>query len=268
MGLAAILLAGPDRGAAQVAPNTANTYLLPTDVGDARALWVNPAGLASTRPEAAVYLDATIGNPGSAGRLRQLTAGFNSRGFSVGYQRDVFDGGARGHTYRMGLAGAAGGLSAGFATALYRGDTKGTGWDVGVNYDVGPGGALRVGGVITNLGQPTVRGLRQILTFVPAASVRPFGPDAVFSLDGRLSTHRVQSYSFEARWSRVARRPIQLLARMDTDGGLRRGAFAFGIALGGSDMVGLVGATPGDVARVDALSLYGVSVRASPGRHR
>src|SRR2546425_9566772 len=42
--------------------------------------------------------DVTVGDPGAAGRLRQLSLGFNSRGLSFGYQRDVFDGGLRGHT--------------------------------------------------------------------------------------------------------------------------------------------------------------------------
>src|SRR5207249_11946630 len=92
--------------------------------------------------------------------------------------------------------------------------------------------SLRVGGVIANLGQPTVRGVREVLTYIPGASVRPFGPNALFSVAGRITSRAVQSYSFEARWARVATSPIQLLARLDTDRGLRRGAFAFGLAIG------------------------------------
>jgi len=252
---------------AQVAPNTATTYLHPTDVQDARALWVNPAGLATMR-EASVYLDVTVGDPGAHGRLRQLTAGFDSRGFSFGYQRDVFDAGRRGHTYRFGIGGSSAGLAAGVATAMYRGDTKGTGIDFGVRDSLGP--ALTVGGVVANLGQPTVRGFPQRVTFIPAATLRPLGPDVALSVHARITTAEVVSYSFGLRWrlggggagSGGPRVPVQLLARLDTDRALRRGAFAFGLSLGGADVVGTVLATPGDVSGVDALSLYGLSTRS------
>src|SRR5205085_1354067 len=96
--------------------------LYPSDVTDARALWVNPAG-SGRFEEASLHLDLTVGEPGAAGRLRQLTLGLSSRGLSFGYQRDVFDAGARGHTYRIGYAVGRAGLAAGFATALYRGGT-------------------------------------------------------------------------------------------------------------------------------------------------
>src|SRR3954468_19350806 len=114
--LAAVLLTAepPNRLTAQsVAPNRATAYLFPTDVHDARAVWVNPAGLAVLR-EASVYAEIGIGDPGSRGKLRQINAGFNSRGLSLGYQRDILDVGIRGSTLRIGLAGGAQGLSVGF----------------------------------------------------------------------------------------------------------------------------------------------------------
>src|SRR5213076_3503367 len=106
--------------AQQVAPNRATGYLFPTDVHDARAIWVNPAGLAVLR-EASVYAELGVGDPGARGRLRQINAGFNSRGLSFGYQRDIFDNNVRGTTYRIGLAGGSGGLAAGAALTHYRG---------------------------------------------------------------------------------------------------------------------------------------------------
>src|SRR2546421_2238185 len=71
-GLSLSLLMLASGALAQVAPNSAALYLHPTDVSDARALWVNPAGLARF-PEAAVHLDLTVGDPGSQGPLRPLT---------------------------------------------------------------------------------------------------------------------------------------------------------------------------------------------------
>jgi len=245
---------------AQVAPNNATLYLHPTDVSDARALWVNPAGLGHF-PEASVHLDLTVGDPGAKGRLRQLTLGLNSRGLSLGYQRDLFSSGRRGHTYKLGYAAGRGGLAAGFATALYRGGTSGTGWDVGILYDWTP--ALSIGGVIQNIGQPVVRDSTLRLTYVPSATLQLAGRQVVLSALSRLTSDGVAGYGFGVRGTLRAGTslPIGLLARLDTDRSLHRGGFAFGFSLGAADMAALVATTPADVNGIDALSLYGVSTR-------
>jgi hypothetical protein len=260
--LAAILVV-PVSAAAQVAQNRSTAYLHPTDVRDARAVWVNPAGLATQR-EASVYADIDVQDPGNKGRLRQISAGFNSRGLAFAYQRDVFDGGRRGHTYRLGLAGGARGLSGGAAMSLYRGDTKGTGWDVGLTYSIEGTTALTVGGVISNIGQPVVRGLQQRTTFIPGATWRPLGPASAVSIHARLTSDSVIGYAFGLSWQGSGaggRWPLGVLARLDTDGGLRRGAFSLGLSLGGPDRVGLVASAPGDLSGVDAVSLWGLSTR-------
>src|SRR5882762_3238674 len=70
-----------------VLPNRATAYLFPTDVRDARAIWVNPAGLGVQR-EASTYLEVAVGDPGAKGRLQQATAGYNSPGLLFGYHQD------------------------------------------------------------------------------------------------------------------------------------------------------------------------------------
>ena len=244
--------------AAQAIPNRATAYLHPTDVSDARAIWVNPAGLASITT-ASVFLDLTVGHPGGSGQLRQLSFGFDSRGLALSYQRDVLGGGALGHTYKVGLAGGQGPLAAGFGVALYRGGTKGTGFDMGLTYH--PSAVLRFGGVIQNVGEPTVRGVKLTTTFVPGVSLQPFGAVAVFSAHARATTEAVQGYSISAR---AAFGRLGALIRLDTDRGLRRSAFALGISIGSrkGDALGTVGTTPGDASTLDALSLYGVSLRS------
>jgi hypothetical protein len=241
-----------------VAPNRAITYLHPTDVTDARALWVNPAGLGRS-PAASVHLDLTVGDPGTHGRLRQLTFGVNSRGISFGYQRDIFDGGVRGTTYRVGLGVGHAGLAAGVAAALYRGSTRATGWDCGVVYELGP--MLAVGGVVANIGQPVVRSALQVATFLPSVTLRPFGDVAAFSADGRITADSVIGYAFGARFQSGGRARVGLLVRLDTDRSLRRTALVFGVSIGGRDLVGAVASTPGDASRVDTADLYGVSTR-------
>lgn len=243
---------------AQVAPNRATSYLVATDVSDARALWVNPAGL-GVRPEASVMLDLTVVQPGATGRLGQATAGFNARGLSFGYQRDNFPSGIHGHTYKLGFAGGARGFSAGIGVALYRGGNGGTGWDMGLRYDWLS--TVTIGGVIRNIGQPTVRGVRQDVTAVPAVTLRPFGSTLTLSAEASLTSPSAnRGYALEAmaQWPTPA---VGLLARYDTDGSLHRRALWFGLSIGTRDRVGLVGSMPGDAARIDAMDLYGVSSR-------
>lgn len=245
---------------AQVAPNLATRYLHPTEVNDARALWVNPAGLGRFK-EASVHLDLTVGNPGAHGRLRQVSVGLNSRGLSLGYQRDVFDGGVRGGTYRVGMAAGHGGLAVGAAAALYRGGTSSSGWDVGVLYEWT--GALAVGGVIQSIGQPHVRDSTLRVTYVPSATLALGGGRASFSVLSRLTSDGVQAYAFAARADlrRTSSLPVGVVARLETDHSLHRSGWAFGVSLGGPDVAGMIAVAPGDLGRLDALGLYGVSTR-------
>ena len=256
--------------AQQVAPNRATGYLFPTDVHDARAIWVNPAGLAVLR-EASVYAELGVGDPGARGRLRQINAGFNSRGLSFGYQRDFLDNGVRGSTIRVGLAGGSGGVAAGVAVARYGGSgANATGWDFGTSYVALPG--LTVGVVAANLGQPIVRGLRQRLTFIPGLTWHPAPiPAFAFSTDASITSDSVASYAFGVGWRTSGpspRWPIEIIARLDTDRGLRRGAFALGLSIGGENRFGAVASAPGDVSHIDGASAYGLVTREPPpARH-
>src|SRR2546423_15510842 len=142
----------PAVAGAQVVPNRTTLYLYPSDVTDARAVWVNPAG-SGRFEEASLHLDLMVAEPGAAGRLRQLTLGLSSRGLSFGYQRDVFDAGARGHTYRIGYAAGRAGLAAGVAAALYPGgggSTGGRGLGVPVPWEAPP----VLGGGVADRGAP------------------------------------------------------------------------------------------------------------------
>ena len=255
-----VLLMMATTGFAQVAPNRSTLYLHPTEVTDARALWVNPAGL-GLFPEASLNLDVTVGDPGSRGRLRQYTLGLNSRGLSLGYQRDLFDGGVRGSTLRIGAAAGHKGLAAGAALALYRGGTSSSGWDLGVLYAWTPD--LSVGGVIHDIGEPRVRGILLPVTYVPSATIQLFRHGASLSALGRFTSGGVLGYAFgmRARLRQAMTLPVGLSARIDTDRSFHRAGFAFGFSLGGPDVAGVVATTPGDVSRIDALSLYGVSTR-------
>ncbi len=256
---AVLALACAGMAQAQGVTNRAASYLVATNVTDARALWVNPAGLAA-RPEASVLLDLTVVQPGTAGRLGQVTAGFNARGLSFGYQRDNLPAGIHGHTYQLGLAGNYGGFAGGVAIALHGGANHGTAWNMGVRYDWLS--TITVGGVIRDIGRPRIFGVRQATSLVPAATVRPFGSVLALSAQASIASDtNARGYSVEAEalWPRSPR--VGLLARFDTNGSLHARALLFGLSIGTRDRVGAVGSTPGDVSKVDAVNLYGVSSR-------
>lgn len=266
--LAAILLVavGPSGRQAvgqSVAPNRATAYLFPTDVKDARAVWVNPAGLAVAR-EASIYAEVGVGEPGAEGRLRQINAGFNSRGLALGYQRDILADGERGTTLRLGLAGGTGGFAAGFDVARYSGTgTNATGWDIGTSY--APGQAFNFGLVATNIGQPIVRGLKQRLTFVPGLTWR-LGPvpTVAVSADARITPDSVESMAFGVTWrtnSSSAKWPIEVIGRVDTDNQFRRGALNLGFSIGGQNRIGAIASSPGDASQIDYSSIYGLLTR-------
>ena len=268
VGLAALLIlavgpCGRPAAAQGFIPNRATAYLFPTDVRDPRAVWVNPAGLGVLR-DASIYAELSVGDPGASGRLRQINAGFNSRGLSLAYQRDILNAGIRGSTLRLGLAGGSKGLAAGVAVARYGGTgITSTGWDFGMTYLAMP--QLTVGAVAANIGQPVVGGLRQRVTFVPGLTWHP-GPIRALALStlAHLTNHAEASYAFGAAWrtpGESSRWPIEIIARLDTDGGLRRSAFAFGLSIGGQNRFGAAVTTPGDASHLDAASVYGLVTR-------
>lgn len=243
---------------AQVAPNRSTAYLTASDVGDVRALWVNPAALAA-RQEAAVLLDLTVRAPGSSGRLEQVSTGFNARGLAFGYQRDNFTTGIHGHTWRLGLGGAARRFTFGAGVSLYRGATGGTGWDFGVLYDWRP--QVTIGGVVRNVGKPTVRGVTLEPTYVPAITARSPSARLALSAQAEATRSAILGYAFEARAALPAR-AVSLLARVDTDRSLQRRVLVFGVAFGSANRVGVVGSSTGGGAERDVLSAYGVAIRA------
>lgn len=240
---------------AQVSPNRARAYLDPITTTDARAVWLNPAGLAAGMT-ASVYLELSVSDPGAKGRLEQVNAGFSSRGLSFAYQHDELDG-VVGHTYRLGLAGGAGNLSAGAAIALYRGDANARGWDVGIRYT--PLQVLTIGASVANLGTPEVRGVDQDVTFLCGVSLASPGRGLEASAHTHLATDSVLGYSFDMR---LAVRGAAVFAHVETDRELGRARLALGLAIGRRDAVGAVATTPADGGPLDGMSVYGVAARS------
>jgi len=113
------------------------------------------------------------------------------------------------------------------------------------------------------MGRPVVRASALPVTYSPGATLRLSGARAAFSADAQMTSDGVTGYAFGATAGLRQGTPLPLgiLLRVDTDRSLRRAAFAFGLSVGKQDLVGAVATTPGDLGRLDAVSLYGVSTR-------
>jgi hypothetical protein len=258
--LAGLALAGT--ASAQSPANRARSYLVASDVTDARALWVNPGGLAA-KPEASIMLELTARQPGAKGQFGQLSVGFNARGLAFGYQRDNLAPQAHAHTYRLGIGAQSSELAAGFAVAFHGGAIRGTGWDLGLRYDALD--RVTLAGVVRDLGRPTVLGERQDVTFVPAITIRPLAAWIAVSGQAVFTSTTVYGYGVQANLDPPGRLPLGLAARLDTDRSGHRTGFTLALSLGRRDRVGVTGTTSGDFSRLDAMSVYGLSVR-TPGR--
>lgn len=236
---------------------------------------MNPAvlGLPATL---SVNADLTLGlqspyNNGSP--LSQLSFGFNSRFFAFGYQFDRFEdqvGGSgiiHAHTYRFALWGTDGRLGAGATATLYRGGDGGTAYDFGVAYRLA--GALDLGAVLANVGQPTVRGTDLRVSWRPAATFH-LGRLAAVQAQADAGNDQLRGFAFGGQLRLgTPRMPLLLNARLDTDRDFKRQAFTFGLTLGGENRGAAFFTTSGDLKDGEALSVHGVSERSNrPSRRR
>lgn len=254
-----------------MAVNRNARYLFAADPGDARSTWVNPGalGLAGT---ISVYADFTLGlePPYETGSpVSQISLGFNSYFLAVAYQFDrlpdpLGSGTVRGHAVRAVIWGQDGRVGAAGATTWYTGGDGGVGFDVGVVYRAS--GLLDLGGVLVNIGQPSVRGTDLRLRFRPAATIHA-GSTVGLQAQGEIGTDRLWGFAF-GTWLRLPLAPVQLTARLDTNGDLRRESFSFGLSLGGENRVGALMTAGGDLKVPDAMSFHFSSERSNQPRRR
>ena len=269
--VAALTLAG--RAAAQVAVNRNAQSIFAGDVADARAIWVNPGALGLPQT-LSVYADLTVGMepPFESGSpIRQMSLGFNSFFLAVSYQYDrlpdpldplrVAD--TKGHAVRVALWGQHGRLGAAASSTWYSGGDGGVGFDAGVLFRAT--GAVDLGAVLMNIGQPSVRGTDLKVTLRPAVTLHTPSGALALQAQGDVGTDRLFGFAVGTT-IRVAR--LHVTARLDTDGDLRRQSFAFGLAIGGESRVGTLVTSSGDLKTLDAASLHLSSERSNQPQRR
>lgn len=265
-------------GAAQVAVNRNARYLFAADPGDARSNWVNPGALGLLHT-LSVYADFTLGlePPYETGSpVSQISLGLNSHFLALAYQFDRMPdpldplgrGTVRGHAVRVTLWGQDGRVGAGGATTWYSGGDGGVAFDFGVVYRATR--LLDLGGVLANVGQPSVRGTELAVRMRPAITLHSPQGDVALQGQGDIGTRRLFGFAVGAKVSVPgAPLPIHLTARLDADGTFRRESFTFGVFVGGESRGAAVMTAGGDLREPDAASLHFASERSNqPTRGR
>lgn len=223
--------------AAQAFPSRSQAYLFTPLVDDARALWVNPAGLGVVR-EASIMGEAAFNQPDSGNvRVTQWSVGFNTRGLSVGYQRDRLESGASNQLLRIGLARPFRGGAVGMDLSLYWSTTNDRAFNAGITYELLPSVATSL--VLRNIGQPLVGGVK--LPFTGVAGVGWSGPEKLFQIAGEaLGSNRLESSGVDLSYRagvRVATPtpfPVAAMAVVHFASDLVADRFFIGLALGGT----------------------------------
>jgi hypothetical protein len=244
-------------------------YLFTTNASDARATWVNPAGLGAVM-EASVMGEITAGrNTADEFKLLQWTAGFNSRGLSVAYLSNRFEQSASTSALRVAMAVPVSRGAFGFAVTNYAGPGENRrGIDLGIQY--GPARILTVAGVVRHILRPTV-GPEQLAIEVAGGGLLSLAGGTLQFSGEALGVERLAPaeegldfrYRAGGRLSIPMRRRFDLIAAADLGSNLRIDRFHFGLAIGGRSQVGVIatGVTRDDRPVLDRLSLHGNSSR-------
>ena len=215
-------------------------YLFLTNVADARALWVNPAGLALV-PEASLFGEFTVQRTGGEMRLEQYSLGFNSRGVSIGYQRNRFEGESAVGIFRTGLGVPFRGGTFGVAASRYSQDsTKSHGVDLGVIFV--PSVRVQLGLAVRHIGRPSVRLAKLPVTTVGAAQLTTSILQVAWETLARERLAPSQSgfdfaHRLGARVALPARLPVIVLGSVDLGSNIRIDRFHFGFSIGGTRQI-------------------------------
>jgi hypothetical protein len=152
-------------------------YLIGAQVTDARALWVNPAGLAR-RTEASLGVDISVDRVPGGTHVSQYGATLASRGIALGWTHAREPGGPSANGYAVGLGLGDAAFSAGVTRRWVRGPARASFWDFAGSSAVSDW--LHLSLVARNLDSP-----------LPGDSA--WAPSLVPGLDAGLLGHRVDA---------------------------------------------------------------------------
>jgi hypothetical protein len=258
---------------AQLTESRSGTYLFSAAVEDARAMWVNPAGLgiiplASLYAEVAADRTATNADWG----MRQYSFGLMSRSLAFGYQRDNQATGGHQGTWRLGA-----GIPLGRRIALGTGvsfTSPERGIDLGLR--ASPARPVDIGLVVRNIGRPNVNAIKQRITAVGGIAWR-FAQGRFGIQWDAVASERPDSLSgFDVRHRTGAtvlipgRTPFTLLTALDWSDHLRVTQWSVGIGFGFTAQALMVGTSlpqSGSSTRLDSFNVTAIA-RGRPQARR
>jgi len=269
-GLAGSAASAP-RVAAQVLPAQPARYLLTADVDDARALWVNPAGLAR-RLEASIGADIGVDRFSSgATQLSQYGATVSSRGLAASWVHDRYPGGSslKGGSVNAYAVGAGLGderFSAGVTRRWYRGLVNFSAWDVALRAATPYGGQLSLVG--RGLGSPLPDSTYRP-TVVPGASVALLDGNVQLGAEWEVAAQRWRSVEIRAGGTASLGRSLALTVRADLAPDLRRRRIILAVTWSPTQArVNTFAGFSGGLNEVDEFGASGALVALSPPSRR
>ena len=246
---------------AQVLPAQPVRYLLTTDVADARALWVNPAGLAR-RLEASIGADIGADRySGGAMQLSQYSATIASRGLAGSWVHDRYPGVGSVNGYAVGAGLGDERFSGGITRRWYRGLVSLSAWDVALRAATANGVQLSIVG----------RGLGSRLdptyhpTLVPGAGVALLNGAVHLGAEWEVAIHGWRSEEIRAGGTAVLGTALALTLRADLAPDLRRRRIVLAVTWNPSQArVSTFAGLSGGLSEVDAFGASGALVALSP----
>lgn len=270
----ALLLGASAPAAAQYRGPHAADYLFVADVRDARALWVNPAGLG-------VGLDATLVGEVLVDRLRsgelslgQYGAGFSSHGLAFAFRHDRLDDTLSTNTFRVGAGRSMGTLTIGAGFTFHTNADFSTQRELDLGVRARLGRSLELAAVLRHLFEPLV--IDSLLpatvaagfAWAPLSAVRVLGE--IHSADDVAGTGVVNAYRAGVRLSLGRHVPIGALGVFELDDAFEPARLVVGLSVGG-DRRGILLAADrlGDgTVRAASIGLVGLAINRLEGRGR
>jgi hypothetical protein len=249
-----------------VLPAQSARYLLTSDVADARALWVNPAGLAR-RLEASIGVDIGVDRFASgATQLSQYGATVSSRGLALSWVHDRYPDGAWVNAYAVGAGLGDERFSAGITRRWYRGLVSFSAWDLALRAATADGVQLSLVG--RGLGSP-VPDATYRPTLVPGASIGLLNGAVQLGAEWEVASHHWRSQEIRAGGTASLGQALALTVRADLAPDLRRRRIVLAVTWNPSQArVSTFAGLSGGLSQVDAFGASGALVALSPPSRR